>query len=192
MGFVNRTLIFFFAVLAIIVGIFGWAVLFGITSFEFIDAKIGFLGWVVLGIIWMIGAFRLLLLSFSSFNNSKSESEDRLISKNSTGEMVITPEVVLTMTKQALKDIPGLHDLRIEPYFQKGKMEIGIHLNASADQNLPALIKEIQTKVSNHLQSQTGVKPEGVIVEVGKILPVTEEIDHKPSSGDEAQESDKQ
>lgn len=192
MGLINRILIFSFAIIAIIVGIFGWAVFLGVTSLEFIDSKIGFLGWVVLGVIWMVGAFRLLLLSFSSFSNKKSESDERLISKNSTGEMVITPEVVLTMTRHALKDVRGVHDVQIEPYFQKGKMEILIHLNADADQNLPDLIKEIQTKVSAHLQSQTGVKPVGVIVEVGKIIPVTHEESHAPKTETEMTEQEKE
>lgn len=171
MGFLNRLILFLFSVVALIVGIIGWLIFLGITSIEFIDSKMGILGWIALGVIWLVGAFRLLILSFTSFTQKAPESDPRLVAKGSNGEMVLTPEVIHSVTSHVLDEVKGIHNPLIRPFFQKGKMEITIQTDVDSDQNLPELIKEIQKKVSDRLLAQTGVKPVGVIVEVGKIVP---------------------
>ena len=171
MGFLNRLILFLFAMIALIVGIVGWALFLRITSFEYLDSKIGNLGWIFLGVVWMIGAFRVLTLSITSFSSPKKVSEDRLVTKNTSGDMVLTAEVIHTMTQQALSDVEGIHNVTIRPFFQKGKLEITINLKTDGSRNLPELIKEIQSKVNQKLQSTTGIKPENVIVEVDQILP---------------------
>lgn len=171
MGFLNRLILFLFSVVALIVGIIGWMIFLGITSIEFIDSKMGIMGWIALGVIWLVGAFRLLVLSFTSFTQKDPESDSRLVAKGSNGEMVLTPEVIHSVTSHVLDEVKGIHNPVIRPFFQKGKMEITIQTDVDSDQNLPELIKEIQKKVSDRLLAQTGIKPVGVIVEVGKIIP---------------------
>lgn len=171
MGFLNRLILFLFSIVALIVGIIGWAIFLGITSIEFINSKMGILGWLALGIIWIVGAFRLLILSFTSFTQKDPKSDARLVSKGSNGEMVLTLDVIHSVTSHVLDEIKGIYNPVIRPFFQKGKMEITIQTDVNSSQNLPELIKEIQKKVSDRLLSQTGIKPVGVIVEVGKIIP---------------------
>lgn len=175
MGFLNRLILFLFSVVALIVGIVGWMIFLGITSIEFIDSKVGILGWIGLGIVWLVGSFRLLILSFTSFSQKEPGSDAKLVAKGNNGEMVLTPDVIHSVTSHVLDEVKGIHNPVIQPFFQKGKMEITIQMDADSDQNLPELIKEIQKKVSDRLLSQTGVKPVGVIVEVGKIIPKIEE-----------------
>lgn len=171
MGFLNRMILFLFGTIALVVGVIGWALFLRITSFEYLDAKIGNLGWILLGVVWMIGAFRVFTMSLTSFAPSKDISDGQLVTKNASGNMVLTPEVVHGMTSQALADVEGIHDVTIRPYFKKDKLEITINLKVDGSRVLPELIKEIQNKVSQKLQSYAGIKPESVIVEIDQISP---------------------
>jgi|GEM_PF-2165908 len=176
MGFLNRLILFLFSILALIVGIVGWGVFIGFVESEFLNEQLGSVGWIALGILWMIGAFRLFVMSFTSFSKKVQPSDERLIAKGNSGEMVLTPEVIFTMVSHELEDIKGIHDVEISPYLQKGKMEITLNLKADVDQNLPELIKMIQKRVSEKLHTQTGIKPAAVIVEINEILPKSAEV----------------
>ena len=181
MGVLNRIFLFLFSLLALAIGLIGCAIFVGITSLEFIDTQIGFLGWALLGIIWMLLAFRFLVLSVTPFSKKGDLSEEKLISNDSAGKMILTPEVVHGITGHALDTIPGIHDVHIEPFFQKGKMEIRVHLKADGDKNLPELIKTVQTRISERIETQTGIKPTGVVVEVDQILPIEKTVNVSPA-----------
>lgn len=181
MGILNRVFLFLFSLLALAIGLVGCAVFLGITSLAFIDTQLGFFGWVLLGFVWLLLSFRFLLLSVTPFSKKKDLSEEKLISNDSSGKMILTPEVVHGITGHALDTIPGIHDVHIEPFFQKGKMEIRVHLKADGDKNLPELIKTVQTRISERIETQTGIKPTGVVVEVDQILPIEKTVNVSPA-----------
>ena len=84
--------------------------------------------------------------------------------------MVLTPEVVHAMAMKALEPIAGISEVQIRPYFKKDKMDLAIRLNAEAGKILPELIQQIQTKISEELFKQTGIRPSQITVQVDQIL----------------------
>ena len=60
-------------------------------------------------------------------------------------------------------------------------MEIRVHLKADGDKNLPELIKTVQTRISERIETQTGIKPTGVVVEVDQILPIEKTVNVSPA-----------
>ena len=49
-------------------------------------------------------------------------------------------------------------------------MDLAIRLNAEAGKILPELIQQIQTKISEELFKQTGIRPSQITVQVDQIL----------------------
>ena len=172
MSWINRLLLLIFSLMALVVGVLFFAIYFGFMVFDVLNRYLGPVGWVAFWVIWVIIAVRMLIASFSGTEKSKPKvvTQATLVAKSSHGEMVLTPEVVHAMAMKALEPIAGISEVQIRPYFKKDKMDLAIRLNAEAGKILPELIQQIQTKISEELFQQTGIRPSQITVQVDQIL----------------------
>ena len=172
MSWINRLLLLIFSLMALVVGVLFFAIYFGFMVFDVLNRYLGPVGWVAFWVIWVIIAVRMLIASFSSTDKSKPKiaTQATLVAKSSHGEMVLTPEVVHAMAMEALAPISGISEVQIRSYFKKDKMDLAIRLNAEAGKILPELIQQIQTKISEELLKQTGIRPSQITVQVDQIL----------------------
>ena len=112
------------------------------------------------------------------------EKESYLTISGELGEIVISPSVIQEITKDILKEIPGIEELRLNLLSKKtdsGKVSVlpaddsnnitlvvGVCLNGHVPVKTVAV--QIQERLMHELPKMVGIKVEKVVVKVEKII----------------------
>ncbi|AFS78391.1 hypothetical protein DUF322 [Gottschalkia acidurici 9a] len=116
----------------------------------------------ILGVI----LFMLSMISLFSGVKTNSNRSSHIVTYMNFGDLRISDEAIKGLTHNIISKIIGIRDSKIIVNFIEGYVIILIKGQVSPDINIPEVAKEIQDKVKETIENNTGIEVKEVNVEV--------------------------
>ena len=110
----------------------------------------------------------LLMIILACFKRQKKV----ITVKTEAGHKItISVKAAQTMVLQALLGVPGIREVTPEIYSSARGITVRLHVTVEARQNVPALCKEMQQRVKDHLTNVSGLNVLDVTLLVENVVP---------------------
>ncbi len=111
----------------------------------------------------------LLSLRFIFIRSGDSGELQAIVSKTEHGEVRISVQTLESLAERAARLVRGVNDLKTKVRPSEVGIRVAVRISVDPDLNIPQLTSTVQEKITDYVESTTGLTVQEVIVHVSDI-----------------------